>query len=94
MYSRFFAFIACLPLACLPGGSDNLLILYVGWEIMGLCSYLLIGFWYGKPSARDAVIKAFLTTRMGDVFMLLGMAPYILAGSLNYRAIFRNRESG
>ena len=39
---------------------------------MGLCSYLLIGFWYAKPSARDAAVKAFMTTRVGDVFMLLG----------------------
>ena len=54
--------------------SDNLLTLFVGWEIMGLCSYLLIGFWYAKPSARAAMIKAFMTTRVGDVFMLLGIA--------------------
>ena len=60
--------------------SDNLLTLFVGWEIMGLCSYLLIGFWYGKPSARAAMIKAFLTTRVGDVFMLLGIA-YLYSAS-------------
>ena len=54
--------------------SNNLLTLFVGWEIMGLCSYLLIGFWYGKPSARNAAVKAFMTTRIGDMFMLLGIA--------------------
>ena len=73
MYSRFFAFIGLFAFGMyLLVLSDNLLILFVGWEIMGLCSYLLIGFWYGKPSARAAMIKAFLTTRVGDVFMLLG----------------------
>jgi NADH-quinone oxidoreductase subunit L len=56
---------------------------------MGLCSYLLIGFWYQKPSARAAMIKAFLTTRVGDVFMLLGIAYlYTMVGSLSYSDIF------
>jgi NADH-quinone oxidoreductase subunit L len=61
----------------------------MGWEIMGLCSYLLIGFWYARPSARDAAVKAFLTTRVGDVFMLLGLAAiYTSTGSLSYSVIF------
>ncbi|MHC1783329.1 MAG: NADH-quinone oxidoreductase subunit L [Anaerolineaceae bacterium] len=87
-------FLACLPSPCSHlVVSDNLLTLYVGWEIMGLCSYLLIGFWYGKPSARAAAIKAFLTTRVGDVFMLLGLAGlYSVTGTLNYRDIFANPE--
>ena len=69
--------------------SNNLLTLYIGWEIMGLCSYLLIGFWYAKPSAKAAAQKAFLTTRIGDVFMLLGLASlYTLTGSLQYDVIF------
>jgi NADH-quinone oxidoreductase subunit L len=56
---------------------------------MGLCSYLLIGFWYGKPSARNAAVKAFMTTRVGDVFMLLGIAYlYSATGTLSFRAIF------
>jgi NADH:ubiquinone oxidoreductase subunit 5 (subunit L)/multisubunit Na+/H+ antiporter MnhA subunit len=59
--------------------SNNLLTLFVGWEIMGLCSYLLIGFWYAKPSARAAMIKAFITTRVGDVFMLTGDCLPVLA---------------
>jgi len=90
MYSRFFAFISLFACAMyLLVLSDNLLTLYIGWEIMGLCSYLLIGFWYGKPSARDAAVKAFLTTRIGDVFMLLGLAYlYSAAGTLNFREIF------
>ena len=92
MYSRFFAFIGLFAFGMYTlVVSDNLLTLFVGWEIMGLCSYLLIGFWYGKPSARAAMIKAFLTTRVGDVFMLLGIAYlYSLTGTLNYREIFYN----
>lgn len=90
MYSRFFAYIGLFAFAMyVLVISDNLLTLYVGWEIMGLCSYLLIGFWYAKESARDAAIKAFLTTRVGDVFMLLGLASlYFSTGSLRYDVIF------
>ncbi len=95
MYSRFFAFIGLFAFGMYTlVVSDNLLTLFVGWEIMGLCSYLLIGFWYGKPSARAAMIKAFLTTRVGDVFMLLGLAYlYSQTGTLNYREIFYNAET-
>lgn len=90
MYSRFFAFIGLFAFGMFTlVVSDNLLTLFVGWEIMGLCSYLLIGFWYQKPSARAAGIKAFLTTRVGDVFMLLGIAYlYSSTGTLNFREIF------
>lgn len=94
MYSRFFAFIGLFAFGMYTlVVSDNLLTLFVGWEIMGLCSYLLIGFWYGKPSARAAMIKAFITTRVGDVFMLLGIAfLYSKAGTLSFREIFYNAE--
>jgi NADH-quinone oxidoreductase subunit L len=94
MYSRFFAFIGLFAFGMYTLVlSDNLLTLFVGWEIMGLCSYLLIGFWYGKPSARAAMIKAFITTRVGDVFMLLGLAfLYARTGTLSYQAIFYNPE--
>jgi NADH-quinone oxidoreductase subunit L len=94
MYSRFFAFIGLFAFGMyLLVVSDNLLTLFVGWEIMGLCSYLLIGFWYAKPSARAAMIKAFMTTRVGDVFMLLGIAYlYSATGTLSYRDIFYNPE--
>jgi len=90
MYSRFFAFIGLFAFGMYTlVVSDNLLTLYVGWEIMGLCSYLLIGFWFAKPSARAAAIKAFMTTRLGDVFMLLGIAfLYSATGTLSYREIF------
>lgn len=90
MYSRFFAFISLFAFGMLTlVVSDNLLTLFVGWEIMGLCSYLLIGFWYGKESARDAAVKAFMTTRIGDVIMLLGIALlYSVTGTLSFREIF------
>jgi NADH-quinone oxidoreductase subunit L len=92
MYARFFAFISLFAFGMFTlVVSDNLLTLFVGWEIMGLCSYLLIGFWYAKPSARDAAKKAFLTTRIGDVFMLLGIvALYSVTGTLNFHEILRN----
>jgi NADH-quinone oxidoreductase subunit L len=90
MYSRFFAFLGLFAFGMyVLVISDNLLTLFVGWEIMGLCSYLLIGFWYGKESARNAAIKAFMTTRIGDVFMLLGIAfLYSATGTLSFREIF------
>ncbi|GAB4495604.1 MAG: NADH-quinone oxidoreductase subunit L [Anaerolineales bacterium] len=94
MYSRFFAFIGLFAFGMyLLVVSDNLLTMFMGWEVMGLCSYLLIGFWFGKPSARAAAIKAFMTTRIGDVFMLLGIAYlYSATGTLNFRAILHNPE--
>jgi NADH-quinone oxidoreductase subunit L len=90
MYARFFAFISLFAFGMYTlVVSDNLLTLFVGWEIMGLCSYLLIGFWFGKPSARNAAVKAFMTTRIGDVFMLLGIAfVYSFTGSLSFKDIF------
>jgi NADH-quinone oxidoreductase subunit L len=90
MYARFFAFISLFAFGMYTlVVSDNLLTLFVGWEIMGLCSYLLIGFWFGKPSARNAAVKAFMTTRIGDVFMLLGIAfVYTFTGSLSFKDIF------
>jgi NADH-quinone oxidoreductase subunit L len=93
-YSRFFAFISLFAFGMFTLViSDNLLTLFVGWEIMGLCSYLLIGFWFAKPSARAAAIKAFITTRVGDVFMLLGIVYlYMITGTLNFRAILYNEE--
>jgi NADH-quinone oxidoreductase subunit L len=94
MYARFFAFISLFAFGMLTlVVSDNLLLLFIGWEIMGLCSYLLIGFWYGKESARKAMIKAFITTRIGDVFMLLGLAfLYSETGTLSYREILFNEH--
>jgi NADH-quinone oxidoreductase subunit L len=71
--------------------ADNLLLLFIGWEVMGFCSYSLIGFWFEKKSAYKAGVKAFMTTRVADVFMLLGIAYlYASAGTLNFRDIFFN----
>jgi NADH-quinone oxidoreductase subunit L len=94
MYARFFAFISLFAFGMLTlVVSDNLLLLFIGWEIMGLCSYLLIGFWYGRDSARKAMVKAFITTRIGDVFMLLGIAYlYSVTNTLNYREILFNEH--
>lgn len=95
MYARFFALLSLFAFGMyLLVVSDNLLSLYIGWEIMGFCSYFLIGFWYGKDSARRAGIKAFITTRIGDVFMLLGLvALYSTTGTLNFHDIFSNPET-
>ena len=87
--SRFFALISLFAGAMLTlTVSDNLLFLFVGWEVMGLCSYLLIGFWFEKESAYKAAIKAFTTTRVADVIMLLGIVYlYHVTGTLNFREI-------
>lgn len=73
-YSRFFAymnlFIASMLMLVL---ADNLVLLYLGWEGVGLCSYLLIGFWYEKPENGTAARKAFVTTRVGDTSMAIGL---------------------
>jgi len=92
LYARFFALLSLFAFAMFAlVVSDNLLTLYIGWEIMGFCSYALIGFWYAKPSARDAAVKAFMTTRIGDMFMLLGIvAIYSLTGSLRFADILAN----
>jgi NADH-quinone oxidoreductase subunit L len=73
--------------------ADNLLLLFVGWEVMGLCSYMLVGFWFEKESAYKAAIKAFMTTRVADVIMLLGIAYlYANTGTLNFHDILRNAD--
>jgi NADH-quinone oxidoreductase subunit L len=92
--SRFFALISLFAGAMLTlVVADNLLLLFVGWEIMGLCSYLLIGFWFEKESAYKAAIKAFTTTRVADVIMLLGIAYlYAATGTLSFREILYNEE--
>jgi NADH-quinone oxidoreductase subunit L len=69
--------------------SDNLVQLFFGWEGVGLASYLLIGFWYDKPSANAAAIKAFIVNRVGDFGFALGIfAVWMLSGGINYADIF------
>jgi NADH-quinone oxidoreductase subunit L len=85
LYSRFFAFISLFAFGMLLLVlADNLVTFFIGWEVMGLCSYLLIGFWFARESARRAAVKAFLVTRIGDVLMLLGLALcWQFSGSLS-----------
>jgi NADH:ubiquinone oxidoreductase subunit 5 (subunit L)/multisubunit Na+/H+ antiporter MnhA subunit len=94
--ARFFALISLFAGAMLTlVVADNLLLLFVGWEVMGVCSYLLIGFWFEKESAYKAAIKAFTTTRVADVIMLLGIAYlYASTGTLSFRDIMYNPVGG
>jgi NADH-quinone oxidoreductase subunit L len=74
--------------------AKSLLGIFVGWELVGVCSYLLIGFWYDKPSAADAARKAFIVTRVGDAGLLLGMAMLWHAkGSLELSAVLSHPEA-
>jgi NADH-quinone oxidoreductase subunit L len=93
--SRFFALISLFAGAMLTlTVADNVLLMFIGWEVMGLCSYMLIGFWFEKHSAYKAAIKAFTVTRVADVIMLLGIAYlYTAAGTLNFREILYNEET-
>ncbi|MBS1806204.1 MAG: NADH-quinone oxidoreductase subunit L [Acidobacteria bacterium] len=73
-YTRFFCFLALFAGAMLGVViANSILLLFMCWELVGLTSYLLIGFWYFKPSAAAAARKAFITTRVGDIFFLLGI---------------------
>jgi NADH-quinone oxidoreductase subunit L len=87
-FMRFFCFMSLFAAAMLGVViANNLLLLFVCWEIVGLTSYLLIGFWYHKPSAAAAAKKAFITTRIGDLGLLLGMVwLYAETGTLNFYA--------
>jgi len=89
-YGRYYASLSLFTTSMLGiVFADNILYLFVFWELVGLSSYLLIGHWYEKKSASDAAIKAFITTRVGDVGMLLGMLIiYWKVGSLQYVDVF------
>jgi len=84
-FMRFFCFLALFAAGMLGVViANNLFLFFVSWEIVGLTSYLLIGFWYHKPSAAAAAKKAFITTRIGDLGLLLGMVwLYAQTGTLN-----------
>jgi NADH-quinone oxidoreductase subunit L len=87
---RFFAYLSLFTFAMLMlVTSDNLVQLFFGWEGVGLASYLLIGFWYQKPSANAAAIKAFVVNRVGDFGFALGIfAIFMLIGSVDFETIF------
>src|ERR1700722_10052558 len=85
-YFRFFAYLGLFifSMTCLVMGS-NFIMLYLGWEGVGLCSYLLIGYYYEKPSAREAAKKAFLVNRIGDFGFGLGiMLIFLTFGTISY----------
>lgn len=89
-YNRFFSYISLFTFSMLMlVMSNNLLQLFFGWEAVGLVSYLLIGFWYNKPTAIFANMKAFLVNRVGDFGFILGIGLIVAhTGSLNYTEIF------
>jgi NADH-quinone oxidoreductase subunit L len=89
---RFFAYLSLFTFAMLMlVTADNLIQMFFGWEGVGLASYLLIGFWYKKPSANAAAIKAFVVNRVGDFGFALGIfGVFVLFGSLNLGTIFAN----
>ena len=95
-YARFFAYLNlfCGAMLVLVLG-DNLPVLFIGWEGVGLCSYLLIGFWYSSTANADAGKKAFITNRIGDLGFLIGMfLLFYYTGSLSVPDITARRDAG
>ena len=94
-YARFFANIALFTFSMLMlVMSDNFLQLFVFWEAVGLCSYLLIGHWYERHSARAAATKAFVVNRVGDFGFMLGvLLVFVMFGSLQYETVFSEAPS-
>jgi NADH-quinone oxidoreductase subunit L len=83
-YLSFFTFFMLMLVT-----ADNFVQLFFGWEGVGLCSYLLIGFWYDRPTANAAAIKAFVVNRIGDFGFVLGIfAVYLIFGSLQFDTVF------
>ncbi len=93
-YTRFFSYISLFTFAMLMlVMSNNFVQLFFGWEAVGLVSYLLIGFWYTRPSAIFANLKAFLVNRVGDFGFLLGIAGIVyVTGSLHYGEVFAQAD--
>ena len=94
-YTRYFAYLNLFVFAMLILVlGNNYLLMFVGWEGVGLCSYLLIGFWYDKKSATDAGKKAFIVNRIGDFGFLLGMFTLFAAfGTLDFSSVFDAAEA-
>ncbi|KAK7299397.1 hypothetical protein VNO77_45690 [Canavalia gladiata] len=90
-YLRFFAYMTLFNISMLGlVTSSNLIQIYVFWELVGMCSYLLIGFWFTRPIAANACQKAFVTNRVGDFGLLLGiLGLYWITGSLEFRDLFQ-----
>ncbi len=89
-YSRFFSYISFFTFAMLLlVMSDNFIQMFIGWEGVGLASYLLIGFWHSKASAISANLKAFLVNRIGDLFLIIGVVIiFSIFNSFNFSVIF------
>ncbi|MFM7669489.1 MAG: NADH-quinone oxidoreductase subunit L, partial [Betaproteobacteria bacterium] len=94
-YNRFFSYISLFTFAMLMlVMSNNFLQLFFGWEAVGLVSYLLIGFWFKRPTAIFANMKAFLVNRVGDFGFILGIGLLLAyAGSMSYAEVFAKREA-
>nr|AJE72374.1 NADH dehydrogenase subunit 5 [Baptisia alba] len=90
-YLRFFAYMSFFNTSMLGlVTSSNLIQIYIFWELVGMCSYLLIGFWFTRPIAANACQKAFVTNRVGDFGLLLGILGfYWITGSLEFRDLFQ-----
>ncbi|YP_008815797.1 NADH-plastoquinone oxidoreductase subunit 5 (plastid) [Setaria italica] len=90
-YLRFFVYISFFNTAMLGlVTSSNLIQIYFFWELVGMCSYLLIGFWFTRPIAASACQKAFVTNRVGDFGLLLGILGFFwITGSLEFRDLFK-----
>ncbi len=103
-YERFFAFLGLFVFSmCTLVLAGNFLLLYLGWELVGLCSYLLIGFYYQRPAAAAAAKKAFLVNRIGDfgfglgiLFLYLWISPHVTDGRspLDYAVVFEQIKAG
>lgn len=93
-YSRYFAFLSLFKASMLLLVlTDNLVGLYAAWELVGLCSYLLIGFWFEKPEAARAAKKAFIVTRIGDAGFAIGIfLAFAVTGMLGFGEIFKFAE--
>lgn len=90
-YVRFFAYLSLFTASMLGLVlSPNLIQIYIFWELVGMCSYLLIGFWFTRPSAANACQKAFITNRIGDFGLLLGILGfYWITGSFEFEILFQ-----
>lgn len=95
-FGRFFVYLSLFTSAMLGLVlSDNLLSVFIFWELMGFCSYSLIGFYYEKEGAGNASIKAFMTTRVGDVFFLLGiLAIWTTVGDVTFVNLYKALDAG
>ena len=90
-FARFFSYLSLFSFSMLALVlADNFILLYMAWELVGLCSYLLIGFWYQKPEAVRAAKKAFVVTRVGDLGFLVGILVLsLLAGTFDFAGVAR-----